>query len=188
MIGIQTSVGRVMPVTIIALTIALTLAGCGQSESAEAKNREAAVNAYNNHPSPPPAAAPVEVAAAPAAPAAAETASADMPTATPTAAVAAPTAAPQVKGATPPPAPAPQSPASPPPAAIVRAGLPAGPGRETVQRVCTSCHAIGMVTAKGRTADGWSEIIGRMIGLGLEASDEDLQTVHAYLTRELPPR
>jgi cytochrome c5 len=111
-----------------------------------------------------------------------------MPTGTPTQAVAAPTAAPQTKTTTPPTTPAPQSPASPPPAAIVRAGLPAGAGRETVQRVCTSCHAIGMVTAKGRTADGWSEIIGRMIGLGLEASDEDLQTVHAYLTRELPPR
>jgi len=187
MIGIQTSVGRVMPVTLMALATALAVTGCSQSESAEGKNREAAVNAYNNHSSPAPAAAPVEVAAAPVAPPAAEAVAADMPTGTPTPAVAAPTAAPQAKAKAPT-APAPQSPTSPPPAAIVRAGLPAGPGRETVQRVCTSCHAIGMVTAKGRTADGWSEIIGRMIGLGLEASDEDLQTVHAYLTRELPPR
>lgn len=188
MIGIQTSVGRVMPVTLMALATALAVTGCSQSDSAEAKNREAAVNAYNNHPSPAPAAAPVEVAAAPVAPPAAEAVAADMPAGTPAPAVAAPTAAPQIKAATPPTTPAPQSPALSPPAAIVRAGLPAGPGRETVQRVCTSCHAIGMVTAKGRTADGWSEIIGRMIGLGLEASDEDLQTVHAYLTRELPPR
>lgn len=70
----------------------------------------------------------------------------------------------------------------------VRAGLPAGAGRETVQQVCTSCHAIGMVTANGRTSDGWAEVIERMMGLGLEASDEDLQAVHAYLTREFPPR
>ncbi len=85
-----------------------------------------------------------------------------------------------------PPAPAPQS----PPATVtpVRAGLPAGAGRETVQQVCTSCHAIGMVTANGRTSDGWAEVIERMMGLGLEASDEDLQAVHAYLTREFPPR
>lgn len=77
----------------------------------------------------------------------------------------------------------------PPPAAVVRTGgLPAGPGRETVERVCSSCHAIGLVTAKGRTEDGWAEVIGRMIGHGLEASDDDLQTVHAYLSRELPPK
>ncbi len=94
-------------------------------------------------------------------------------------------------------APSPSSSASPPapatpnpPAAVtpVRAGLPAGPGRETVQQVCTGCHAIGMVTANGRTSDGWAEMIERMMGLGMEASDEDLQTVHAYLTREFPPR
>lgn len=96
-----------------------------------------------------------------------------------------------------PPAPSPAAPASPPAPALpappatvtpVRAGLPAGPGRETVQQVCTGCHAIGMVTANGRTSDGWAEMIERMMGLGMEASDEDLQTVHAYLTREFPPR
>lgn len=96
-----------------------------------------------------------------------------------------------------PPAPPPASPATLPapippipPATVIpaRTGLPAGPGRETVQQLCTSCHAIGMVTANGRTSDGWAELIERMMGLGLEASDEDLQTVHAYLTREFPPR
>jgi len=76
-----------------------------------------------------------------------------------------------------------------PPAAVVRVGgLPPGAGRETVQRVCSSCHAIGIVTARGRTEDDWAEVIGRMIGHGLEASDDDLQTVHAYLSRELPPK
>jgi hypothetical protein len=84
----------------------------------------------------------------------------------------------------------PPPPAATPPAAVtpVRTGLPAGPGRDTVQRVCTGCHAIGMVTATGRTPDGWEEIIGRMVNLGLEASDDDLQTIHQYLSRELPPR
>jgi cytochrome c5 len=88
------------------------------------------------------------------------------------------------------PAPVPVPALSAPPATVtpVRVGLPVGPGRETVQQVCTGCHAIGMVTANGRTSDGWAEIIERMMGLGLEASDEDLQTVHAYLTREFPPR
>lgn len=127
---------------------------------------------------PTPAAAPVEtiVAAAPAAPAAPR--------------VPAPAAATPVVVRPPAPPVTPASPPPPPPATVtpVRAGLPAGAGRETVQQVCTSCHAIGMVTANGRTSNDWAEIIERMMGLGMEASDEDLQTVHAYLTREFPPR
>lgn len=81
-------------------------------------------------------------------------------------------------------APAPAAPA------VVRAstGLPPGAGRDLTQRVCTACHAIGMVTAKGRSSQDWAEIIGRMQGLGLEASDNDLYTIHDYLSRELPPR
>jgi cytochrome c5 len=90
--------------------------------------------------------------------------------------------------AVPAPVPVPVLPAAPATVTPVRVGLPVGPGRETVQQVCTGCHAIGMVTANGRTSDGWAEIIERMMGLGMEASDEDLQTVHAYLTREFPPR
>lgn len=132
---------------------------------------------------PTPAALPVEtvVATAPAAPAAATI---------PAPAATAPVG---VRPPAPPPAsPATLSPPTPPipPATVIpaRSGLPTGPGRETVQQLCTSCHAIGMVTANGRTSDGWAELIERMMGLGLEASDEDLQTVHAYLTREFPPR
>jgi cytochrome c5 len=188
MINIQVSIARVTPVMAVALAAACALSGCNSPESTDPKSQEAAVNAYNNHAAPPAATTPMEAApAAPLAPTAAELVATGAPTTTGAPVSAAPSSTPQTKAVTPPATAAPQTPPSPP-AAIVRAGLPAGPGRDTVQRVCTSCHAIGMVTAKGRTADGWSEIIGRMIGLGLEASDEDLQTVHAYLSRELPPR
>lgn len=132
---------------------------------------------------PTPVAAPAEtiIAAAPASPAA--------PT-LPTPAAATPVVVRAPAPSTPAPAAPPVSAPQSPPAALtpVRAGLPAGPGRETVQQVCTGCHAIGMVTANGRTSDGWAEMIERMMGLGMEASDEDLQTIHAYLTREFPPR
>lgn len=136
-------------------------------------------------PSPPAAAAPAattpvvamveEAAPAAATPAPAPTQETVRPPAAPAATAPPPVARPE---------PAPTVVASTP----VRVGLPAGPGREMTQQLCTSCHAIGMVTATGRTSDGWAEIIERMMGLGLEASDEDLQTVHAYLTREFSPR
>lgn len=144
-------------------------------------------------PAPPPMAPASPVAPSASTPAAAAPAAPveqTPPAAAPAPAVVAPPVAHQTPPArpaeTPPPAPAPVP--APPLVTPARTGLPPGAGRETVQQVCTSCHAIGMVTANGRTSDGWAEVIERMMGLGLEASDEDLQTVHAYLTRELPPR
>lgn len=140
-------------------------------------------------PAPTPAGAPVEAvtAAAPASPAAPTLPAPAAPDPAPV--VVRPSAPSPASPAAPPaPAPPPSTPGPSATVAPVRAGLPAGPGRETVQQLCTGCHAIGMVTATGRTSDGWAEMIERMMGLGLEASDEDLQTVHAYLTREFPPR
>lgn len=153
----------------------LTLAGCKAPVAPEKTD---------------PAPAPVSVAAPEASPP--TTAALPTPPVEPTARVAAGTVvAPPAQSATPRPG-EPTSPAVPaaPAAPVVRAstGLPPGAGRDQVQRVCTSCHAIGMVTAKGRTEQEWAEIIGRMQGLGMEASDDDLYAIHDYLTRELPPR
>lgn len=83
------------------------------------------------------------------------------------------------------PAPAP-TPARP----IVQAsvGLPSGAGRELTQRTCTGCHGVDAITAQGRTPDGWAQIINQMQNMGLSASEEDLVQIHAYLSRNLPPR
>jgi mono/diheme cytochrome c family protein len=68
------------------------------------------------------------------------------------------------------------------------AGLPAGAGRDVVQRVCSSCHGIDTVTAVGRTPQQWADIIGQMQNMGLSASDDDLATIQSYLSRQLPPK
>ncbi|NBB52669.1 hypothetical protein GVN24_30785 [Rhizobium sp. CRIBSB] len=78
--------------------------------------------------------------------------------------------------------------AGPRPVAVQTAGLPAGPGRDTTMRLCSNCHTIDTVTARGRTGAEWGEIITQMTNLGLNASDADLDEVQAYLTRSLPPR
>lgn len=80
------------------------------------------------------------------------------------------------------------APAVPRPAPVQSAGLPAGPGRETTMRLCSNCHTIDTVTARGRTGAEWGEIITQMTNLGLNASDADLDEVQAYLTRAVPPR
>jgi cytochrome c5 len=71
------------------------------------------------------------------------------------------------------------------------AGLPEGVGRETTARVCTQCHAIGMVTSQKHSRDEWNDVIVRMIeDQGLSASEEELTEISAYLAehfgREAP--
>lgn len=187
---------RRLSTALTGLAVIAVVTGCGDSGQAEANRQRAAVDAYNNHgapaapTSPPSQAAPASIeTAAISAPAPVLPSETAAPPSDPVARTVTPAVQMQAQTTKPAPSatPSPSVPAQPR-AAPPAGGLPPGPGRETVQRVCTSCHAIGMVTAKGRTPDGWSEIIGRMMGLGLEASDEDLQTVHAYLSRNLPPR
>lgn len=156
---------------------------------------ESAVDAYNRKgPRPAPVAAPVVMASVSAPPPAEATllpgeaapplAAAPVVTTVPTPPTAAAVPPPRQAAAQTPPAGAPA-----PAATVTRVGgLPDTAGRATVQRVCSSCHSIGLVIAKGRSEDGWSEVIGRMMDNGLQASDDDLQTVHAYLSREFPPK
>ena len=77
------------------------------------------------------------------------------------------------------------------PPAVDLQGLPEGVGQETTARVCTQCHAIGMVTSQKHDRDGWNEVIVRMIeDQGLSASEEELTEISAYLAehfgREAP--
>lgn len=177
--------------SIASLAVVAGLASCSNGGQTEDTSRRAAVDAYNRHAVAASAPAAQMAAVAPVDPLPAPVAPAELNPSAPAAGgegkplAATPTAI--VTSQTPTASQSKPPVAAAPPAARP-GGLPPGAGRDVVQRVCTGCHAIGMVTAKGRTSDGWSEIIDRMMGLGLEASDEDLQTVHAYLSRELPPR
>jgi len=163
------------PVAAVALACVTVLAGCNAPERAVSPEAPAQ-----------PAQAPVPASETPAG-AAPQVA---MPPVTPS--LDAP--APQVRSPEPPKTPSPVTAAirTPQPAASpvvqVDGGLPPGVGRDTVQRVCTACHAIEAVTAVGRTSQGWADIIVQMQNMGLSASDEDLNVIHAYLSRELPPR
>jgi competence protein ComEA len=66
--------------------------------------------------------------------------------------------------------------------------LPDGPGKDVVQRVCTQCHAADVVTGKGNTRDGWTQVVGEMIARGAQGSDEDFGTIVEYLTTNFPPK
>ena len=63
--------------------------------------------------------------------------------------------------------------------------LPDGKGKDLTKKVCSGCHALSVISDKRRSADEWDAIMERMISKGLEASDDDLDTIRNYLVTTL---
>jgi mono/diheme cytochrome c family protein len=65
--------------------------------------------------------------------------------------------------------------------------LPEAPNRETVQRICSSCHPAQIVLGRGMTREQWGGIVSNMISRGAKGSDEEFAEVVDYLAKNLPP-
>jgi cytochrome c oxidase cbb3-type subunit 3 len=65
--------------------------------------------------------------------------------------------------------------------------LPDGPNRETVQRICSTCHAVQMFLGRGMTREQWGGVVSNMIGRGAKISDEEFDQIVDYLAKTLPP-
>jgi hypothetical protein len=67
------------------------------------------------------------------------------------------------------------------PAAAAGQQLPEGPGREQVVKLCGTCHPPERGASVRLTREGWQDVMTRMVGIGLKASDEDLNAALEYL-------
>ena len=63
------------------------------------------------------------------------------------------------------------------------ADLPEGVGKDTVLKVCTVCHSVSEVTDKKKTKKEWDETVDTMAERGAKASDEEFDSIVAYLTK-----
>lgn len=61
------------------------------------------------------------------------------------------------------------------------------PGKATTERLCSQCHTLESVTNQRHTREEWNGVIGRMIGQGLVAPEEELYEVSDYLTKYYGP-
>jgi competence protein ComEA len=64
--------------------------------------------------------------------------------------------------------------------------LPAGPGKDTLIRVCSSCHSPDNVLANGQDRAGWENTITKMAGFGAQGTDEDFTEILDYLVKNFP--
>jgi competence protein ComEA len=61
--------------------------------------------------------------------------------------------------------------------------LPDAPNKKLVERLCNTCHSVGLAISQRRTQPAWSKSVDDMTGKGLKATDEELDAVVAYLTK-----
>jgi competence protein ComEA len=64
--------------------------------------------------------------------------------------------------------------------------LPAGPGKNTLIRVCSTCHSPDNVIANGQDRAGWEDTITKMAGFGAVGTDDEFTEILDYLTKNFP--
>jgi mono/diheme cytochrome c family protein len=74
-----------------------------------------------------------------------------------------------------------------PPSAQPDDQLPPGPGRDVTARVCTQCHEVKTFADKRYSEDKWDSVLDDMTAKGMNASDEDLETIRKYLDTSMTP-
>jgi uncharacterized protein DUF1259 len=64
--------------------------------------------------------------------------------------------------------------------------FPDGPGKELLEKECSTCHAPDMVRTFGRSAEEWHDVVISMIDQGAKLSDEQVPVLVDYLTKNWP--
>lgn len=59
--------------------------------------------------------------------------------------------------------------------------LPAGEGKEAVQKMCANCHALKQVIETRRSKSEWVNLVDDMVSRGAEGSDDEVSAVTRYL-------
>jgi competence ComEA-like helix-hairpin-helix protein len=61
--------------------------------------------------------------------------------------------------------------------------LPEGKGKDVLQHMCTNCHGLDQVTSTRYSKKFWGSVVDDMVSRGAEGSDEDINLVISYLSR-----
>jgi competence protein ComEA len=65
--------------------------------------------------------------------------------------------------------------------------LPEGPGKAATIRVCGKCHSPERAASLHQNSRAWEETIIKMIKLGAQGTDEELEAVLGYLSSHFGP-
>ena len=60
--------------------------------------------------------------------------------------------------------------------------------KATFEQVCSGCHEAALATDLRNTRRGWEQVVDRMFGFGMAASDEQVKEVVDYLATNYAPQ
>lgn len=66
--------------------------------------------------------------------------------------------------------------------------LPDGPGKATMQKICSGCHAPEIVVGRHETKDGWEQIVSDMVNKGANGTDDEFDQIINYLAANFPKK
>jgi len=66
-------------------------------------------------------------------------------------------------------------------AAAAQSGLPDGPGKATVEKVCGGCHGFTVIAQNRADKEHWAGVVDDMVSRGAEGTDDELEQVVQYL-------
>jgi competence ComEA-like helix-hairpin-helix protein len=72
------------------------------------------------------------------------------------------------------------------PKLAAQSALPEAPGRDVTEKLCGNCHAADVVASVRFTPQGWRDVIARMVTVGAQGTDQELEIVFQYLSTQFP--
>jgi competence protein ComEA len=67
------------------------------------------------------------------------------------------------------------------------AQMPDGAGKDVTVKLCGNCHDVEVVKQYHLEKSGWTDTISQMVEKGLEATDDQLNTILTYLVKNFGP-
>ena len=65
--------------------------------------------------------------------------------------------------------------------------LPGGQGKVIMERICTGCHSLSVVTSRRATPTEWNSVVQQMISRGAAGTDQEIDTLTRYLAANFGP-
>src|SRR5215217_4618019 len=72
------------------------------------------------------------------------------------------------------------------PMSVQAQAFPDGPGKEILEKQCSTCHAPDMVRTFGRSTEEWQEVVLAMVDQGAKLSEDDIPVLVDYLAKNWP--
>jgi type 1 glutamine amidotransferase len=74
------------------------------------------------------------------------------------------------------------------PASPQDGGLPEGPGKSAVMKICGDCHGVEQAVAMRASEKDWKDVLQLMVDRGASGTEEEFKSILAYLSKNYGPK